>query len=77
MRWRASCSSIQIFRECGDLPIAGSWLIFFSVDMGFRFVLGIGMFGKLVLGIGMSGRFVSAIGMVRRFNLRSLLFVRK
>ena len=65
MRWRASCSATNIFRECRDLPIAGSWLILFPVEMGFRLVWGIGTFCILVSGIGMSRRLVSGIGTIR------------
>ena len=77
MRWRASCSATNIFRECGDVPIAGSWLILFPVEMGFRLVSGIGMFRRLVFGICMSRRLVSGIGIARRLELGSLLLARK
>ena len=73
MRWRASCSATKIFRECGDHPIAGSWLILFPVEMGFRFVWGIGMFRTLVCGIGMSRRIISGIGRLRSGELVVLL----
>ena len=58
----------NIFRECGDLGIAGSWPILVPVEMGFRFVLGIGMFRELVLGIDMPRILVSCVGMVRRLD---------
>ena len=77
MRWRASCSATNIFRECGELASAGSWLILFPVEMGFRLVSGIGVFRKLVFGTRMSRRLVSGIGISRRLNLESLLLARK
>ena len=77
MRWRASCSATNIFRECGDPPIVGSWLILFPVEMGFRLVSGIGMFRRLVSGIGMSRRLVVGIGIARRSELWNLLLARK
>ena len=77
MRWRASCSSTNIFRECGDRPSAGSWLLLFPVEMGFRLVSGIGMFRRFVFGIRMSRRLVSGIGIARRLELESLLWARK
>ena len=64
MRWRATCSAMNIFRECGDLGGARSWLILFPVQMGFRFVSSIGAFRILVSGIGMPRRFVSGAGTV-------------
>ena len=73
MRWRASCSSTNIFRELGDLYIAGSWLILFPVQMNFRLVSGIGMCRRLVVRIGMSRRLVLDIGIARRLGLGSLL----
>ena len=76
MRWRASCSSTNIFRECGDPPSVGSWLILFPVEMGFRLVSGIGTFRILVSGIGMSRRFVSGIGMLRIPGLGNLAVLR-
>ena len=77
MRWRASCSSTNIFRELGDPSIAGSWLILFPVQMDFRLVSGIGMFRRLVFGIRMSRRLVSGIGIARRLELGSLLLAGK
>ena len=65
MRWWASCSATNIFRECGDPRSAGSWLILFPKEMGFRIVSSIGMFRTFVSGIGMSRRFVSGIGRLR------------
>ena len=65
MRWRASCSATNIFRECGEPASVGSWLILFRVEMGFKFVSGIGTFGILVSGIGMPRRLVLAIGAFR------------
>ena len=62
MRWRASFSATNIFRECGEHAIAGSWLILFPVEMGFRLVLGLGMSRRVVLGIGVSRRLVVNIG---------------
>ena len=66
MRWRASCSATNIFRECGDPASGGSWLILFPVEMGFRLVSGIGTVRMLVSGIGMSRTLVSGIGMCRK-----------
>ena len=77
MRWRASCSFTNIFRELGDHGIAGSWLILFPVQMDFRLVSGIGMFRRLVFGICMSRRFFLGIGIARRLELGSLLGARK
>ena len=77
MRWRASCSFTNIFREFGDLAIAGSWLILFPVEMGFRLVSGIGMFRRLVFGIRMSRKLVLGIGNARRPELENLLLARK
>ena len=69
MRWRASCSATNIFRECGDRGSCGVWPILFPVEMGFMLVPGIGTFHILVLGIGMSRRLVSGIG---KFRFREL-----
>ena len=77
MRWRASCSATNIFREFGDRAIAGSWPILFSVEMDFRLVSGIGMFRRLVFGIRMSRRLVSGIGIACTFKLGSLLLASK
>ena len=76
MRWWASCSATNIFRECGDPGSAGSWLILFPVEMGFRLVSGIGTFRILVSGIGMSRRLVSGIGMLRIPELGDLAVLR-
>ena len=65
MRWRASCSATNIFRECGDLASLGSWLILFPVEMGFRLVAGIGTLRILVSGISMSRGLGSGINMLR------------
>ena len=77
MRWRASCSSTNIFRELGEPGIAGSWLILFPVQMDFRLVSGIGMFRRLVFGICMSRRLVSGIGIARNFLFGRSLLARK
>ena len=76
MRWRASCSATNIFRACGEHAIAGSWLILFPVEMGFRLVSGIGTFRILVSGMGMSRRLVSGIGTVRIHELGNLVILR-
>ena len=76
MRWRASCSSTNIFRECGEPASGRVWLILFPVQMDFRLVSGIGMFRRLVFGIRMSRRLVSGIGIARRLELGSLLLAR-
>ena len=73
MRWRASCSATNIFRECGEHASVGSWLILFSVQMDFRLVSGIGTFRRVVFGIRMSRRLVLGIGIARRLALGSLL----
>ena len=65
MRWRASCSATNIFRECGDNASVGSWLILFPVEMGFRLVSGIGTFRILVSSLGMSCGLVAGIGTLR------------
>ena len=65
MRWRASCSATNIFRECGDPGTAVSWLILFPVEMGFRLVSGIGAFRIIVSGTGNSRRLVSGAGTLR------------
>ena len=62
MRWRAGCSATNIFRECGDRGSGRLWLILFPVEMGFRFVSGIGTFRILFLGIDMPRRLVSGRG---------------
>ena len=62
MRWRASCSATNIFREYGDHGSGCSWLILFPVEMGFRLVLGLGKSRRVVLGIGVSRRLVVNIG---------------
>ena len=77
MRWRASCSATNIFRECADVPIAGSWLILFPVEMGFRLVSGIGAFYILVSGTGMSRRLVSGIGTLRIPELGGVAVLRE
>ena len=77
MRWRASCSATNIFRECGQHASVGSWLILFSVQMDFRLVSGIGTFRRVVFGIRMSRRLVLDIGIPRRLNLGSLPVARK
>ena len=77
MRWRARCSSTNIFRELGDLGIAGSWLILFPVEMGFRFVWGTSKFRMLVSCIGMSRRIISRIGRLRSGDLVVLLICEK
>ena len=75
MRWRASCSATNIFRECGEHASAGSWLILFPVEMGFRLVSGIGTFRILVSGTGMSRRLVLGIGTLRIQVLGNLVFL--
>ena len=73
MRWQASCSATNIFRERGEPSIAGSWLILFPVEMGFRLVSGKGTFCMLVSGIGMSRRIISGIGRLRSGDLMVML----
>ena len=71
MRWRASCSATNIFRECGDHGSCGVSLILFLVEMGFTLVSVIGMFDMPVLRIGMSRKLVLGIGIARRLKLGS------
>ena len=65
MRWRASCSATNFFRECNDPASGGSWLILFPVEMVFRLVSGISTVRRLVSSIGMPRRLVLGIGRLR------------
>ena len=76
MRWRASCSATNIFRECGEHASVGSWLILFPVEMGFRLVSGTGTFVILVSGIGMSRRVVSGIATFHTPGLGDMVVLR-
>ena len=61
----------------GDPGSAGSWLILFPVQMGFRLVSGMGTFRMVVFGIHMSRELGSGIGIPRRLELGSLLVARE